>query len=45
MIKWQELGFSECHVWSKNKKIDEIKEMIEEKNIKENVKTFVIQQE
>jgi len=45
MTKWKELGFSECHVWSKNKKIKEIKEMIEEKDIKEKVKTFVIQQE
>ena len=42
MTKWKELGFAECHVWSKNKKINEIKEMIDEHEIKDKVKTFVI---
>lgn len=25
MIKWQDLGFNECHVWSKSKKIEQLK--------------------
>jgi len=28
MIKWKHLGFSECHVWSKSTKIQEIKEKL-----------------
>lgn len=42
MTKWEDLGFLECHVWSTNSNIDEIREVIENRQTKENVKTFVI---
>ncbi|MFN3653811.1 MAG: hypothetical protein ACK4TO_00605, partial [Candidatus Nitrosotenuis sp.] len=28
MLKWKELGFTECHVWSKSLKIQEIKDKL-----------------
>lgn len=28
MLKWKELGFTECHVWSKSSKIQEIKDKL-----------------
>ncbi|MEW6043062.1 MAG: TraM recognition domain-containing protein [Thermoproteota archaeon] len=28
MLKWKELGFTECHVWSKSPKIQEIKDKL-----------------
>jgi hypothetical protein len=28
MIKWKHLGFSECHVWSKSSKVQEIKDKL-----------------
>lgn len=40
MIKWKDLGFDECHMWSKSNKIDEIKNKLA--NESEKVQTFVV---
>lgn len=41
MIKWKDLGFSACHVWSKNPKIQDIYEKLTDEE-KENVEIFVV---
>ena len=43
MKKWKDMGFSQCHVWSKHKLVAEIKEKIDSP-IKDddNVKIFLI---
>jgi hypothetical protein len=40
MIKWKDLGFVECHMWSKSQKIVEIKNKLG--NEAEKVQTFVV---
>ncbi|MEM4378390.1 MAG: hypothetical protein QXX85_05340, partial [Candidatus Nitrosotenuis sp.] len=40
MLKWKELGFTECHVWSKSPKIQEIKDKLGDKA--RYVRTFLI---
>jgi hypothetical protein len=40
MIKWKDLGFDECHVWSKSKSIQKIKDKLGSEA--ENVTVFVI---
>lgn len=42
MEKWPNLGFDECHVWSLSPKINEIKEKLQNKDIKEKVQVFVL---
>ena len=42
MEKWPNLGFDECHVWSLSPKIKEIKEKLQNKDIKEKVHVFVL---
>ncbi len=41
MIKWKDMGFEKCHVWSKNSKIQEIHDALEDKE-KKGVKVGVI---
>ena len=41
MIKWRDMGFSACHVWSKSKKVREIYNTLDEKE-KEDVHVFII---
>ena len=41
MIKWRDMGFSTCHVWSKSKKVREIYNTLDEKE-KEDVHVFII---
>ena len=41
MIKWKEMGFSECHVWSKNNTIQSIHDGLSEEE-KERVKIFTV---
>jgi|APSaa5957512535_1039671.scaffolds.fasta_scaffold03904_5 hypothetical protein len=41
MIKWSELGFKECHVWSVNPKIQDVYDSLTELE-KEGVKIFVV---
>jgi hypothetical protein len=40
MLKWKELGFAECHVWSKSQKITEIRDNLG--NEAKLVKTFLV---
>lgn len=40
MTKWKDLGFDECHMWSKNSKIREIKNKLGTEADK--VQTFVV---
>ena len=41
MMKWQEMGFDECHVWSENNEIREIMSRLNQ-NTRENVRAYVI---
>ncbi|MDH3779431.1 MAG: type IV secretion system DNA-binding domain-containing protein [Nitrosopumilus sp.] len=41
MKKWKEMGFSQCHVWSKHKQVVEIKEKIDF-SMCDNVKAFLV---
>ncbi len=41
MTKWGDLGFSECHVWSKNPKIQEIYDSLNDEE-KKSVKIFLL---
>ena len=41
MVKWNDLGFSACHVWSKNPKIQDIYEKLTDTE-KENVEIFIV---
>jgi hypothetical protein len=40
MIKWKDLGFVQCHVWSKSKKISEIKDRLGKEA--EKVQLFIV---
>jgi len=41
MTKWRDLGFSECHIWSKNAKIQEIYDSLNDDE-KKSVKIFLL---
>jgi len=41
MVKWQDLGFKKCHVWSKNSKIQNIYDSLTNEE-KESVEIFVV---
>ena len=41
MTKWRDLGFSECHIWSKNAKIQEIYDSLSDED-KKAVKVFLV---
>jgi len=41
MTKWKDLGFNECHVWSKNSKIQEIYDSLSDEE-KKSVKIFLV---
>ena len=41
MTKWQDLGFGECHIWSKNAKIQEIYDSLNDGE-KQSVKIFLL---
>ena len=41
MTKWKDLGFSECHIWSKNAKIQEIYDSLTNEE-KQSVKIFLL---
>ncbi len=41
MTKWRDLGFSECHIWSKNPKIQDIYDSLSDEE-KKSVKVFLV---
>ncbi len=41
MTKWRDLGFGECHVWSKNSKIQDIYDSLSDEE-KKSVKVFLV---
>jgi len=41
MTKWRDLGFGECHIWSKNTKIQEIYDSLSDEK-KKSVKIFLV---
>ena len=41
MVKWKELGFKECHIWSKNAGVQKVHDSLSDEE-KESVKVFVV---